>query len=59
MGEQLTLFLQAGSPLTGWDEVTVDLARYAVVGHPWEVFNPRTAQVSHVQATISRVGSDA
>jgi hypothetical protein len=58
VGESLRLFLDASAPLTGWDAVTVeDYGKYEVIGRPWRVFNPRTAQVHHTEADIRAVNS--
>lgn len=59
VGEGLALYLQHDSPVTGWDACTIGGLRYEIVGHPWRVFNPRTAEVHHVRADIRRAGTDA
>lgn len=54
VGEGYRLFLEASSPLEGWDAVSIDGHRYEVIGAPWPVWNPRTARVHHVEANVRR-----
>jgi hypothetical protein len=58
VGEQMRLFLAADAPLTGWDAVTVMGEKFEVIGAPWEVWNPRTGAVHHVECDIRRVSTD-
>lgn len=50
----MRLYLAADSPITGWDSCTFDGYDWEVIGLPWKVFNPRTAEVHHVEADIRR-----
>jgi len=58
VGESMRLFLAAGTPLTGWDAVTIGGQEYEVIGDAWEVFNPRLGAVHHVEADIRRRSTD-
>jgi hypothetical protein len=49
------LILPADAALHASDTVTIDDQDYEVRGEPWTVRNPRTALVSHVEATVRRV----
>lgn len=57
VGEQFRLFLKAGEILSGWDAVTAGGFKYEVIGQPWEVFNPRTGVVHHIEADIRRAST--
>lgn len=57
VGETMRLFLRSGVPLTGWDAVTIGGERFEVIGAPWEVFDPRRANVHHVEADIRRAST--
>jgi hypothetical protein len=46
------LALPAGTMLRTGDAVTVDGARYEVVGDPWPVWDPWAQRQSHVEATL-------
>lgn len=48
------LYMRPGPPLTGWDWVEVEGARYEADGDPWLVRDPLTGEVSHVEATLTR-----
>lgn len=48
------LVLPAGTDLSTGDAVVVDGDRYEVIGEPWQARNPRTSQMSHVEATLKR-----
>lgn len=48
------LVLPAGTAIDTSDSVTVDGDVYELVGPPWEARNPRTRQVSHIEATVRR-----
>lgn len=48
------LFLLPGTALDTSDQVEVDGQVFEVVGAPWEVRNPRTQTVSHIEATLRR-----
>jgi hypothetical protein len=48
------LFLPAGAELDTGDAIVVDGDEYELVGAPWDARNPRTQQVSHVEATVRR-----
>lgn len=49
-----SLFLPAGTELDTGDAIVVDGDEYALVGAPWDARNPRTQQVSHIEATVRR-----
>lgn len=53
--DTLDLYLPAGTTITGHDSVTVNSARYEVVGPPHEHLHPRTGQGVYVSAVIRRV----
>lgn len=47
----------AGTTLDSDDVVEVDdLGRFEVIGAPWSARNPRTQQMSHLEATLRRTG---
>lgn len=48
------LMVPADTTVTGWDAVVVADVVYEVFGPPWQVWNPRTRRVSHVEATLRR-----
>lgn len=48
------MILPAGTDVQGDDAVQVDGEVYELVGEPWEARNPRTRQVSHIEATARR-----
>lgn len=52
---QWLLVVPAGTTIATGDTVTVDGNDYEVHGEPWTVRNPRTAVVSHIEATLRRV----
>lgn len=41
--------------LEGSDRVEIDDQAYEVIGPPWQVRNPRTAVVTHIEARVRRV----
>lgn len=61
------LFLLPGESLDGWDEITIAPpdatpetwdgvgTRFTLYGKPWEVRNPRTGVVSHIEATVHKI----
>jgi hypothetical protein len=51
------LFLPAETPARGWDALRLegDDVLYELEGDPWQVRNPRTGAVSHVEASARRV----
>lgn len=46
------LFLPAGTDVNTGDAIIIDGAEYEFIGDPWEARNPRTQEVSHIEATI-------
>lgn len=48
------LFLPAGTSVTGFDRIEIDGDSYELEGTPERVRNPRTGQVSHIEATVRR-----
>lgn len=48
------LFVEPGASVVGWDRVTIGGVDYEVDGPPWQVRNPRTGTISHVEATLRR-----
>ena len=49
-------FFPAGTALDTGDAVQVDGERFELVGDPWPVRNPRTRAVSHIEASLRKVG---
>lgn len=49
------LVVPVGTVIGAADSVSVDGVEYQVSGQPWEVRNPRTETVSHIEATVMRV----
>lgn len=49
------LFLPAGTEVDTGDAIEVGGDRYELVGEPWPVHNPRTEEISHIEATVRRV----
>ena len=52
---QRQCFFPVGTDIDGNDRVIVDNEFYEVEGEPWAVRNPRTQQMSHVEAKLIRV----
>lgn len=52
--DQWRLMVPADTTVSGWDAVVVGDVVYEVHGPPWQVWNPRTRRVSHVEATLRR-----
>lgn len=50
-------FFLPGEALTTADRLTVDGETYELVGDPWTARNPRTGDVSHIEASVRKVGS--
>lgn len=51
------LFLPPDVPVRGWDAIELSGTgwRYEIEGDGWEVRNPRTGLVTHIEATVRRV----
>lgn len=49
------LFLRSCEDMTGWDRLAVNGLEFEVIGPPWEAVNPRTRQVSHIEARGKQV----
>ena len=53
-----TLFLPAGTNVNTGDTIVVD-REYELIGDPWDVWDPGTQAVSHIEATVRRTrGAD-
>lgn len=55
--ENDVLLIEPTATLTGSDRINLDTANgdaYEVKGPPWRARNPRTADVSHIEATVRR-----
>ena len=53
------LILRPGTALHSGDVISCDGEDYEVTGEPWQVRNPRTQALSHVEATVRRTaGAD-
>lgn len=51
-------FFPAGTDLSTADSVSVEgLGDFEFVGDPWPARNPRTRQISHVEATLRQVAA--
>ena len=48
-------FLPAGTSVHPMDYITSDGQRFQVSGEPWQVYNPRTSAVSHIECTLVEV----
>jgi hypothetical protein len=51
-------FFPADTDIDGTDRVIIDAERYEIDGDPWSVRNPRTQQMSHVEAHLIRVSGE-
>src|SRR6185503_19924320 len=54
IADHLGIFL-AATELDGSDRVVRDGHTYEVIGPPWEVWNPRNAQVDHIEANLREI----
>ena len=48
-------FLPAGTAIHPMDYISNNGQRFQVSGEPWQVYNPRTSAVSHVECTLVEV----
>lgn len=48
------LYLPAGTAIAGSDRIEVAGDSYELFGPPWEAISPRTAQATHIEATLKR-----
>ena len=48
-------FLPAGTAIHPMDYVSDNGQRFQVSGEPWQVYNPRTSDISHVQCQLTVV----
>lgn len=49
------VFFPAGTEVDSGDSLVVDGTEYEVDGEPWDVRNPLTGQMSHVEVQVKRV----
>lgn len=52
--EQWLVILPAATNIDTADVLIVDEVEYELVGQPWPARNPRTKEVSHIEATVVR-----
>lgn len=52
---QWQAYLPAGTAIHPMDYIEFGGSRFQVDGEPWQVYNPRTSAVSHVQARLTEV----
>lgn len=50
--QEFRVALEAGAALDRTSQLLVDGTLYEVYGEPWQVFNPRTRRVDHIEATV-------
>jgi hypothetical protein len=48
------IFLLAGEEIETGDSVEVGGEVFELIGDPWPVYNPRTGEISHIEATARR-----
>lgn len=51
------LVLNADETISARDAVVVSGERYELLGEPWDVWNPLTQQIKHIEATVKRTSS--
>lgn len=51
--DEAALWLPAGTDPTGLDRIAIDDVTWELIGPPLAAMNPRTGQVSHIEAKVS------